>query len=183
MPTLKGREAEQRRRDGVPEKIRRVLRGAARAGAEVIATDAKQRVTSDAVREGVIVGRSKEIDGRITVRISVKEGWPRSLGTWLEYGTSAHFISVDPTFSEGRTAARINKLDTEAAKNGHSGPRSTLIINGKPVGATVLHKGARAEPWLRVARTSKEAEAKAAAQSYITAHLRRSAPAAEGNGE
>lgn len=176
MPTLKGREAEQRRRDEVPAKVMRMLRGAARAGAAVIADEAKERVASDAVRAGVIVGRSTERAGTISVRITVKKGWPRSLGTWLEYGTSAHFISVDPNFAGGRTAQRINRLDADAAKEGRPGPGATLIINGKAVGATVFHKGSRAEPWLRPARDVKARDAVAAAQEYITARVRRSGP-------
>lgn len=173
MPTLKGRDAEQRRRASVPDKLRRILRGAARAGANVIAADAKERVASDEVRDGVVVGRAKERDGTITVRITVKEGWPRSLGTWLEYGTGSHFISVDPAFAEGRTAARVNTLDTEATKVGKAGPGATLVINGKPVGKTVFHPGSRAEPWLRPARDIKARDAMAAAQGYITAGVKR----------
>ncbi|KQM56695.1 hypothetical protein ASE69_03520 [Sphingomonas sp. Leaf208] len=170
----------QRRRNEVPDKIRKILRGAARAGATVIADDAKQRVASDAVREGVIIGRSKEVDERITVKIAVKEGWARSLGTWLEYGTSAHFISVDPNFAEGRTAARVNKLDTDAAKEGRSGPGATLVINGKPVGATVFHPGTSAEPWLRTARDVKARDAIQTAQEYITTRVKRSTPTTDG---
>lgn len=180
MPILKGREGMQRRRNEVPDKIRKILRGAARAGATVIADDAKQRVASDAVREGVIIGRSKEVDERITVKIAVKEGWARSLGTWLEYGTSAHFISVDPNFAEGRTAARVNKLDTDAAKEGRSGPGATLVINGKPVGATVFHPGTSAEPWLRTARDVKARDAIQTAQEYITTRVKRSTPTTDG---
>jgi len=183
MPVLKGREAEQHRRDQIPDKLRRILRGAARAGASVIAEDAKQRVASEAVREGVIVGHPKEVDDKITVKITVKEGWARSLGTWLEYGTSAHFISVDPRFAQGRTAARVNQLDANAAKSGEAGPRQSLIINGKPVGATVFHSGSRAQPWLRTARDVKAREASAAAQAHITASMRRWATASEGGDE
>jgi len=183
MPILKGREAEQRRRAEVPDKLRKILRGAARAGASVIAEDAKQRVSSDAVRQGVVLGRSKEQDDRITVKITVKEGWPRALGTWLEYGTSAHFISVDPNFAEGRTAARINKLDKDAAKEGRSGPGATLVINGKPVGATVFHPGTSAEPWLRTARDVKAREAVSAAQDFINTRVRRSGLVSDGNEE
>ncbi len=182
MPILKGREAEQRRRDQVPDKIKRLLRGAARAGAAVIASDAKERVASEAVREGVVVGRAKEQDGRITVRISVKNGWPRTLGTWLEYGTSAHFISVDPNLAEGRTAARINKLDKDAAKNGQSGPGATLVINGKPVGATVFHPGAREQPWLRPAQDIRARDAVAAAQDHINKGVGRATPTGDEDG-
>jgi hypothetical protein len=183
MPILKGRAAEQRRRDEVPDKIRRILRGAARAGAAVIADEAKQQVEAPEVAAGVIVGRSKERDGTITVRITVQEGWARSLGTWLEYGTGSHFISVDPNFAEGRTADRINRLDRDAEKNGTSGPGRSLVINGKAVGATVFHPGARAKPWLRPARDVKAAEAVAAAQSYITARVRGAGSKASGGGK
>jgi hypothetical protein len=183
MPTLKGREAERRRRDQIPDKIIRILRGAARAGATVIADEAKARVTSDEVRDGVNVGRTKEQDGTITVRVTVEKGWPRSLGTWLEYGTSAHFISVDPQYSEGRTAARINTLDTAAAKAGREGPGASLVINGDPVGATVFHPGARAHPWLRPARDVKAGEATKAAQDFINARVRRSGLVADGESE
>jgi hypothetical protein len=183
MPTLKGWEAEQRRRDGIPDKVRRVLRGAARAGAAVIADDAKLRVASDAVRNGVVVGRATEREGTISVRIRVKDGWAKSLGLWLEYGTSAHFISVDPNFSEGRTAGRTNRLEAEAAKSGTAGPARSLIIKGKPVGATVYHPGARAEPWLRPARDTKASEAVTAAQEHIYARLRGNGPVANGDDE
>jgi hypothetical protein len=182
VPTLKGQEAQQRRRDEVPAKVKRMLQGAARAGATVIADEAKARVPSDAVRDGVVIGRAKERDGQITVRITVQDGWAQSLGTWLEYGTSAHFISVDPNFADGRTAQRINRLDTDAAKEGQSGPGGSLVINGKPVGATVLHPGSRAEPWLRPARDVKAREAVAAAQDHIDARMRRAGHAKGGSG-
>ena len=184
MPTLKGSEAEQRRRDQIPDKIKRILRGAARVGATVIADEAKARVASDAVRNGVEIGRSKDQDGTIKVRITVQEGWPRSLGTWLEYGTSAHFISVDPRHGQGRTAARINTLDTAATKEGRSGPGATLIIGGEAVGATVWHPGFKpAEPWLRTARDVKRRDAVAAAQNFIDTRVRGSALAADGDTE
>lgn len=181
MPTVKGREAEQRRRDQAPDKLRRILRGAARAGAAVIADEAKLRAASDVVRDGVVIGRAKEREGAIEVRITVEKGWAHSLGIWQEYGTSAHFISVDPNFAEGRTAARVNIRDTEAAKSGQAGPGRSLFINGKPVGATVYHPGTRAVPWLRPARDVKAREAIAAAQEHITARVRRSGPVADGD--
>lgn len=190
MPVLKGRDAEQRRRDQVPDKIRKILRGAARAGATVIAADAKDRVASDAVREGVIVGRTKEVDGKITVRISVKEGWPRALGTWLEYGTSAHFIRVHDSQRGGRTAARVNELEKDGSTVIAGGRRvnnetekGSIVIGGQFVGTTVHHPGARAHPWLRPARDIKSRDAIATAQEYINARVRRSGPVADGNDE
>lgn len=180
MPTLKGRDAEQRRRAAVPDKVRRILRGAARAGANVIAVDAKERVASDEVRDGVVVGRAKERDDTITVRITVKEGWPRSLGTWLEYGTSSHFISVDDSQRGGRTAARVNALEKDgsaviagARRVNNERAKGSIVIGGQFVGTTVHHPGARAAPWLRPARDIKARDAMAAAQEYITAGVKR----------
>lgn len=183
MPILRGREAEQRRRDQLPDKIRRILRGAARAGAAVIAEEARVQVTSDAVRQNLVEGRVKDKDGTISVRITVKDGWARSVGIWLEYGTSPHFISIDPKFAEGRTAERVNRLDGEAAKNGREGPGRSLSINGKLVGKTVFHPGTAGKAWLRTARDVKASEAMKVAQDHITAGLRRSRAAASGGDE
>lgn len=173
MPVLTGRAAEDRRRVEREAKIRRVLQAAARAGATVIANGAKERVTSDAVREGVQIGRAREKGEQIVVRITVKDGWARSLGTWLEWGTEGHFITVDQAASGGRTARRVNYLDTQAAREGRAGPGATLVINGKPVGTTVWHPGASPHPWLRPARDIKAREAVTAAQAVINARVRR----------
>jgi hypothetical protein len=59
------------------------------------------------------------------------------------------------------TANRINQL----------GRGGTLVINGKPAGATVWHPGARPHPFLRPALDVKEREAIGAAQSYINARV------------
>lgn len=173
MPVLKGRAAEDRRRAEVEKKMRLVLRAAARAGAGVIADEAKDRVTSKAVRNGVRIGRATDRDEKIAVRITVEEGWARSLGTWLEWGTEGHFITVDQAASGGRTARRVNYLDTQAAREGRAGPGATLVINGKPVGTTVWHPGASPHPWLRPARDIKAREAVTAAQAVINARVRR----------
>lgn len=174
MPVLTGRAAEDRRRVEREAKIRRVLQAAARAGATVIANGAKERVTSDAVREGVQIGRAREKGERIVVRITVKDGWAQSLGSWLEWGTEGHFIKVDLEASGGRTAQRVNYLDTKAAKEGRAGPGSTLLINGKPVGSTVWHPGSTPHPWLRPARDIEGGNAVKAAQAVINTSLRRS---------
>ena len=160
MATVRGRDSVSTFFVTAPEKLARVLRGAGRAGGNVIATEAKERTTSAEVREDIRV-RTRTSDGRIVVRIDVKPGWGRSLGTWLEYGTSGHFIAVDDSQREGRTAGRINRL----AKAG------TLVINGKPVGSTVWHPGSRPHPFLRPALDVKERDAIATAQTYINARV------------
>lgn len=140
----------------------KILPGAARAAGKVIADEAKLRVESSVVRDAIVT-RSKREPGLVTVRVTVKKGWPASLGNWLEWGTAGHFISVDDSQREGRSVGRINKLQREGA----------LRINGQFVGKTVWHPGARPHPFLRPALDSKEVEARAAAQSYITTRVAR----------
>jgi len=147
----------------VPTKLAtKVLRGAARAAATVVADDAKRRSISSLVAEAIVVKTKADV-GRIVVKISVKAGWARSVGIWQEYGTDPHFISVDDDQREGRSVARINS-DEER--------KGSLLINGKPVGRTVYHPGAAAHPFLRVALDDKQVEAIAAAQSYINVRVK-----------
>jgi hypothetical protein len=101
------------------------------------------------------------------VTVTVKPGWGRSLGFWQEYGTDPHFISVDPAISGGRTAGRVNRL----TKDGQTDVAATLVINGKPVGKTVHHPGAAAQPFLRPALDIKGRDAIATAQGYINARV------------
>ena len=145
----------------VPGQLDKLLRGAGRAGGRVIADEAKDRSISHEVREAIEV-RVKSGDGKIRVGIGIRDPWARSLGTWLEYGTEPHFISVDDSQREGRSIGRINRL----------GKAGSLAINGEPIGTTVHHPGARAHPFLRVSLDTKEAEAIAAAQGYISARVK-----------
>lgn len=163
MPTVRGKEGVTRFFAQAPTMIEeRVLRGAARAGMAVIADEARDRVASADVREALVV-TSKIEPGRITVKLSVRRGWARSVATWLEYGTSPHYISVDDSQRGGRSAARVNKLEKAG----------TLVIAGQPVGTTVFHPGARPHPFMRVSLDVKEREAIAAAQSYINSRVSR----------
>lgn len=153
---------------------RKLLRGAARAGADVIAEEARANVRSRLVAGFVDVKVESEV-GHVRAKIHVPDQWARSVGIWLEYGTTAHYITVDDSQREGRTATRINRL----AKEG------VLVINGRPVGKTVFHPGAQAHPFLRPALDIREADAVAAAQNYINARVSRTGIAAsdDGNGE
>ena len=149
---------------------RKVLRGAARAGASVVVAEARERVTSAEVG-GALTTKTVADGTRATSTISVKPGWARSLGIWLEYGTSPHFITVDDSQRRGMSAGRINRLDKAAEKEGRSGPGHSLKIGGSFVGDTVHHPGARPHPFLRVALDLKGSEAVAAAQSYINSRI------------
>ena len=148
-----------------PRKLANLLRGAARAGAAVVLDEAKARVTSEQVGEALISKVSGDTT-RVVAKISVKSGWARSIGIWLEYGTSRHLITVDASQRSGRSVNRINRLAKEG-DNSHS-----LVIGGQFVGAPVLHPGARPHPCLRVSLDIKRAEAMAAAQSYIDSRVR-----------
>ncbi len=96
-----------------------------------------------------------------------------ALQFWAEYGTDPHYITVDDSQREGRTATRINRL----AKDG------VLVINGQPVGMTVFHPGAQAYPFMRPALDMREADAVAAAQTYINSRVSRSGILGDDDGD
>lgn len=162
---VKGVQATQRFIRSLPEVLTKVAQGAGRAGAKVVADDAKERCRSSEVREKIVTTSKIEGD-QVRARVDIKPGWARSVATWLEYGTAPHFISVDDSVRRGMTAGRINRSASAEMK-------ATLIINGKPVGATVFHEGAQPYPFLRPARDAKEGEAIAAAAAYIASRIRR----------
>jgi hypothetical protein len=178
MANVRGGAATRRYMTQLPELLReRVLRGAARAGAKVIAGGAKERL-GDRTADGP-GGAKVMIADLVKVRVKLKgevvrgrvllHGPGAYVGRWLEYGTDPHFISVDPQYRQGMTARRINKTITA----GDESLKASLSINGKPVGTTVFHPGARKVPFLRPAVDTLEREALAAAQTYINARLTR----------
>jgi hypothetical protein len=162
MATVRGREEVSAYFAAAPAKLINVLRGAGRAGAAVISDEIKANTPSDAVRDGVRI-RTKTSDGRVVVTIDVKPGWARAVGTWLEYGTAPHFISVDDSQRNGMSVGRVNK----------SHKAGSIVIGGQFVGATVFHPGARAHPTFRPALDLRESDAVAAAQGYINSRISR----------
>lgn len=168
MPTVRGKADVNRFIAGIPAALEdRVLRGAARAAATIVATEAKDRTQSSEVRDAIKVSARKAEGGRIIAKVQVK-GPGAYLAPWEEYGTAPHLISVDESQRNGMTIGRINQL-AKGSDSNHS-----LVIGGKFVGRTVLHPGARPHPFLRPALDVKEAEAIAAAQSYINSRVTRS---------
>jgi hypothetical protein len=161
MPTVKGKAAALSFMASIPGEMKKVLRGAARAGADIVIDEAKVGTRSQEVADA-LTKRTEGDDTRVVVKISVKKGWPRSVAIWEEYGTARHVISVKDGASEGMSVNRINRL----AKEG------SLVIGGKWAGASVIHPGTEPHPFLRPALDKKEGEAKAAAQSYINARVR-----------
>lgn len=166
MVTVRGKSEVRAYMAAVPVKMEPVLHGASRAGGRVFAVAVEDNTTSEAVRAAVRL-RTKTEGATIKTTVDVKPGWARSVANWLEWGTSAHFISVDDSQRGGRSVGRINQLTAENDGN------SSLVIGGKFVGATVWHPGARPHPVFRPAQDLNEAEAIAAAQSYINARVSR----------
>lgn len=176
MPTVRGKAEVNSFMKGIPAQMTSVLRGAARAGANVVADEIKEKTPSELVRDNVRI-RTKAESDQIRVRIDVKDRWARSIGIWLEYGTDPHFISVDESQRGGRSVGRINTLAKDADK-GHS-----LLIGGEFVGTTVFHPGARPHPAFRPALDTKEAEAINAAQAYIGTRISRAGIKAGSSGD
>lgn len=171
MAKRRSNAAVLRKMEALPALIaKHVLPGATRAGARVIAEEAKVLLNgrrADSTAGSVLIAdsvkvRSRKSDGLIVARVLLA-GPGAYVGRWLEFGTSAHFISVDPDYRQGMTARRINKR----VKDGDGALRSTLMINGKAVGATVFHKGSDPYPFLYPAFDLKQAEARATARAYI----------------
>jgi len=162
VPTVRGKSSVRQFMAGLPAEIeRKLLRGAGRAAARVVADDAKQRCVSSDVRDAIKT-RVGAADGRIVAKVQVR-GPGAYIAPWLEYGTAPHFISVDDSQREGRSVGRINRQ----AKSG------SLVINGQFVGSTIHHPGARPHPFLRPALDTKQGEAIAAAQGYINSRVSR----------
>lgn len=165
MPTVRGRDAVNRFFEQAPEKLKSVLRGAARAGATVIKEEAEVRCISTEVRAALKVA-TRHTDAEMHGLVQVK-GPGAYIAPWLEYGTDAHFISVDDSQRAGRSVNRINKQANEPDSS-HS-----LVIGGKFVGRTVLHPGASPHPFLRVSLDTKAQDAVRAAQQYINSRVSR----------
>lgn len=165
MASARGRSEVSAYMAALPEQIvSKVLRGAGRAAGHVIAEEAKLRSVSKEVAKDIVV-KTRRVDDRIVVAVTVKPGFSSARAAWLEYGTAPHFISVDDSQRNGRGVGRINQQLREAGGNG------SLVIGGKFVGDTVFHPGARPHPLFRPALDLKEADAIRAAQSHVSARI------------
>lgn len=160
MPTVKGKSEVQRFIAQLPGEIeRKLLRGAGRTGANVIAQEARERCISSEVRDGIKV-RVRSSETQVIAKVQVR-GKGSYIAPWLEYGTAPHFISVDDSQRGGRSVKRIN-TETKAG---------SLVIGGQYVGSTVFHPGARPHPFLRPALDTQASAAIKAAQGYINSRV------------
>lgn len=170
MVTTRGKADVRRFIVAIPPQLEtKVLRGAARAAADVVAEEARLRSLSQEVSDAIKVATSAK-GGRIIAKVQVK-GPGAYLAPWLEHGTAPHIIRASDAAKQGMSIGRINRLDKAAAKDGRTGPGHALVINGRFVGDIIHHPGARPHPFLRPALDTKEAQAIAAAQSYIAARV------------
>jgi HK97 gp10 family phage protein len=161
MASVKGKQEMNAFFANLPGKLQEnVLRGAMRAAAKVVADEAKENCISEDVRKSIKISSRAHDDGRVVAKVKTA-GKGAFMAPWLEFGTSEHYISVDDSQRQGMSIGRINRK----AKEG------VLVINGEPVGKTVLHPGARPHPFLRPALDLKGDEAIRAAQAHIDKRL------------
>ena len=128
----------------LPVKIEQsVLRGALRAGANVVMAEAKANVPveSGQLRDGLKVSTSSR-RGRVTAKVKAT-GKHAHIAPWLEYGTAAHKI-------------------TAKGKGMFFGG---LFVKG------VQHPGSRPKPFMRPALDGRAQEAVSAAARYMKQRL------------
>ena len=129
----------------LPAKIEQsVLRGALRAGANVVMAEAKANVpvASGQLRDGLKVSTSSR-RGRVTAKVKAT-GKHAHIAPWLEYGTAAH------------------KIVAKSKKGLFFGG---LFVKG------VQHPGARPKPFLRPALDGRAQDAVVAAAQYMKRRL------------
>lgn len=164
----------------LPAKIEQnVMRGALRAGANVIRDEAKRLApvsepnSQNKRRYGFYAGTLRDSirvsarvkDGRVTASVyaggKTKSGATVFYANWVEFGTAGHAIMAKQT--NGKNAAR--RLNRSAKRGG------SLRIGGQFVGSVVMHPGSRARPFMRPALDGKAQAAVLAAADYIKKRL------------
>lgn len=164
----------------LPAKIEQnVMRGALRAGANVIKDEAKRLVpvsapnSRDKKRYGFRAGTLRDSirvsarvkNGRVTASVyaggQTKSGAEVYYASWVEFGTAAHAIMAKQ--ANGKNAAR--RLNRQAKRSG------SLQIGGRFVGSVVMHPGSRPRPFMRPALDGRAQAAVLAAAEYIKKRL------------
>ncbi len=129
----------------LPAKVEQsVLRGALRAGANVVMAEAKANVPVDSgqLRDGLKVSTNSR-RGRVTAKVKAT-GKHAFIAPWLEYGTAAHKIT---------------------AKKGKGLFFGGLFVKG------VQHPGSRPKPFMRPALDGRAQDAVVAAAQYMKRRL------------
>jgi hypothetical protein len=144
---LKGGAELMEMLDRIPDRLgRNIVRGALRAGAKVVADEAKIRVGSARIAKQIKVG-SRASGTVISSKVSVREakGTLGFVAWFLEYGVAPHWIRPK------------RKGGLELAEN---------VVRGE-----VHHPGFGAKPFLRPALDARAAEAINVMGEYIGARL------------
>lgn len=148
-----------------------ILRGAARAGAKVVAAEAELLVPVEHgdTKKSIGVG-SARIVGEGTVRIRIRTKGPGAFkAPWLEWGTAAHFISIADADLPTAPTSR-GKLTMGVGQVNRLAKRGSLVIEGK-FAESVHHPGARPHPFMGPALENTRVTSLQAAAAYIRRRL------------
>jgi hypothetical protein len=167
--------------DTLPAKIEKnVMRGALRAGAvkELLPEAQANLMSNGSVVTGELISGLKVVtqfkNGKVIARVLSKhvneKGIPDNLPLWVEYGTKAHFISVQENEKpiNYRLSARRMSLVRASMTTVN---RNVLKIGANFIGPTVHHPGAKPKPFLRPALDRSGGAAVVAAAEYMKARL------------
>lgn len=186
--------------DQLPPKLEKnVLRGALRAGANVIRDEARANVPvkSGKLRRAIKTDTVTD-GGLIKARVKLR-GQHSFIGVFLEYGVAPHLITAGDSPYTARTLnSRIKKGGFERRENGllkifgyeydrrvrtkNGTEVRSMTINKHFVRGAVEHPGVAARPFLRPALDTRANEALRAVGAYMEQRLRIgdfSAPALE----
>jgi len=151
-----------------PDKLQNsIMRGAMRAGAKVLEAEAQKNAPVDKGDLKKSFKVSTRVKGGV-VTASVKNfDWKAH---WAEYGTAAHWISVKEEDKPGRMTRRGYRKVSMKTLNKMLAS-GTLKIGAQFAGASVLHPGAKAQPYMRPALDKKATEAVVAVGNYMKKRL------------
>ncbi len=145
---------------------RNILRGALRAGANVIRDEARANVPSKTGKLRRAIKTDTVTEGPLVkARIKIK-GKHSYLARFVEYGILAHFIQAgDSGLSSRKLTERL------AAAGGTNESGGAMVIGGQFVRGAVLHPGVVARPFLRPAFDIRADDAARAVADHIRARL------------
>lgn len=155
----------------LPVKMEKnVMRGAMRAGAKVILDAAKANVhsVSGELAKGLKV--SVRIRGGVVIASIKTTGEHSYVAHWVEFGTAAHWISVQKSERPSRMTWRGVRAFSIGTLN-RMAKRGSLKIGTNFIGASVAHPGARPKPFMRPALDARAQDAVIAVGEYIKKRL------------
>lgn len=151
--------------------VRKVMRGAALAGAGVIRDEARVRVRRKSGKTAKAIKTSARVapDGQIVAKVKLR-GAHSFVGYLLESGVLPHLIAVSDSLRPERMT-RHGARKTSIRTMNQMMKRGSLVIGGQFIGQSVLHPGFAATPFLRPALDAKADEAINVMGVYIRQRL------------